>query len=447
MLNALRRAWNGFWFEPASSGPLGLLRMAMGLLATVSGLQLWPDRLAWFSERGLFPTAISDTWNSLAAPGPRPFNILRAFHPDWFITLFMTVFIIAAVLMTIGLWSRLATLLVFVGLNAIHDRNAAVNTAGSDCVLICMVFLLALAPSGAACSVDRLLRILRGGEDAEPPRIAPWPLRLAQIQVAVVYACTASSKLLGPQWRSGIAAYYPMSLPELRRFPVPLMDAHHIWFIHLVTYGALAIEVALALLVWLPVLRLPVLAAGVLLHLGIEYSLNLPLFSYLMIASYLAFITRADLDAFAAWLPRAIRLTSLRMTFDGECDFCRSVLLVIRFGDVLRRIAFLDYHQPGRLAGTGVSFEEAEKAAVAIDERGRRYAGFYAFRQAALRLPVLLPVVPFLYIPGVPRLGETAYKWVTENRSRLPVARRYGKKAGNTEAQDDGSAAQHEALR
>jgi len=448
MLKGIRRVWNGFWFEKVASGPLGLLRLVIGFLATVSGLQLWPDRLAWFSERGLFPTSISDTWNSLAAPGPRPLNFLHTFHSDWFITFFMAVFIAAALLMTVGLWSRVSTLIVYIGLNMIHDRNAAVNTAGSDCVLICMVFLLLLAPSGASCSVDRLFRILRGAEDDEAPRVAPWPLRLAQIQVAIVYAVTASSKLLGEQWRNGVAAYYPMSLPELSRFPVPLMDANHLWFVHFVTYSALAIEVALALLVWIPALRLPVLAGGVLLHLGIEYSLNLPLFSFLMIASYLSFIEQSDLEAFRVWLPRAIRLTRLRILFDGECEFCRSVLLILQFCDAFRRIEFLDYHQPQQLAQTGgIAFSDAEKSAIAVDERGRRYPGYYAFRQAALRIPVLLPFVPLLYIPGVPLLGETAYKWVTENRSHLPVARRYRKKAEDEEAPHDGSATQHKTLR
>ena len=121
MVKGIRRVWNGFWFEKVASGPLGLLRLVIGLLATVSGLQLWPDRLAWFSDRGLFPTSISDTWNSLAAPGPRPLNFLHTFHSDWFITFFMVVFIAAALLMRVGLLSRVSTLIVYIGLNMIHD--------------------------------------------------------------------------------------------------------------------------------------------------------------------------------------------------------------------------------------------------------------------------------------------------------------------------------------
>ena len=46
-------------------------------------------------------------------------------------------------------------------------------------------------------------------------------------------------------------------------------------------------------------------------------------------------------------------------------------------------------------------------------------------RQDLNRVPLLLPLMIMMYIPGVPALGERAYRWVTEHRSHLPVAGRY----------------------
>ena len=89
---------------------------------------------------------------------------------------------------------------------------------------------------------------------------------------------------------------------DLHRFPVPLMDADHLWLVNIATYGTLAVELALAFLVWVPRLRLYCLAAGVLMHLGIEYGMNIPLFSALMIAGYFPFLTQRDLDGFVALL-------------------------------------------------------------------------------------------------------------------------------------------------
>jgi predicted DCC family thiol-disulfide oxidoreductase YuxK len=256
--------------------------------------------------------------------------------------------------------------------------------------------------------------------------VVPWAWRLAQVQVSICYLTTFLLKMPGTLWPNGTAIYYPISTPEFRRFPLPFVDAQHIWLINVLTYGTLAIELALGTLVWVPRLRLYVLAAGVLLHLGIEYSLNIPLFGWLMVTSYLSFIKQSDLNWLTERLPPRLRLGALRVVYDGECDFCRSALLVVRYLDVLRRVSFHDYHKPEELAAaTGVTYEEADDAAVAVDDRDRKFAGFDAFRQIAWRTPALWMLVPLLYIPGVPPLGRRAYAWVAAHRKSLPVAPRY----------------------
>ena len=113
------------------------------------------------------------------------------------------------------------------------------------------------------------------------------------------------------------------------------------------------------------------------------------------------------------------------MVFDGECDFCKSSLLIVRFLDVYRQITFVDSHNEEALAWTGVRFEDAEEAAYAVRPDGTQFAGFDAFRQMAWQLPATVLIAPLLYVPGVPQVGRRVYAWVKDNRSRLPVAPRY----------------------
>jgi len=47
------------------------------------------------------------------------------------------------------------------------------------------------------------------------------------------------------------------------------------------------------------------------------------------------------------------------------------------------------------------------------------YHGYGAFRRLAWRLPLFWPLVPFLYLPGVPELGQRIYLWVARNRYHL----------------------------
>jgi hypothetical protein len=60
------------------------------------------------------------------------------------------------------------------------------------------------------------------------------------------------------------------------------------------TWGTMAIECALGPFVWIRELRLPVLAAGVALHLGMELFMNLYLFNVTMLVCLTLFIDPFD---------------------------------------------------------------------------------------------------------------------------------------------------------
>ncbi|HYW46190.1 MAG TPA: S8 family serine peptidase [Bryobacteraceae bacterium] len=155
------------------------------------------------------------------------------------------------------------------------------------------------APTGAALSVDRLIRKYRGGP-GEPPLVLPWAQRMIQIQTALVYLSTFYWKLLGHTWVDGTALYYVLHLSEFKQFYVPGADNPAV--IKLMTWSTLAIEFSLGTLVWIRPLRYWVLLAGICLHAAIEYALNIPLFSLTIVASYLNFVDPRDLDAARAWL-------------------------------------------------------------------------------------------------------------------------------------------------
>ena len=430
-------------------------------------LLLWPDRFLWFSERGVLSLAQSNAFYGPMASLPR-LDVL-AWTGDAGVTPLFVVLIGAAVLLTLGVWSRVAAFAVWACVMTLHNRTLPIHNSG-DTIMQVMALYLVLSPCGAACSADRLRRILKGTEGDIPPLAPGWAQRLMQLQVATVYACTSLSKWFGDadthwhlsRWRDGTAVWFPLHLPDSRRFPIPFVETYPHVMIPLLTYGTLAIETSLWTLVWFPRLRLYVLAAGVLLHLGIEYSLNIPLFSALMMASYLVFLRQSDLEHLVGWvqgnpspsLPEAERVkespnltplplregpgvgsspqtwgaggASLRVVYDGECDFCKSSLLIVHFLDALHLLTFVDYHNAGEMQIVpGVRFADAENAAIAVDRKDRQHAGFFAFRQIARRLPAVWPLAPLMYVPGVPWVGVRVYAWVAQNRSRLPVAPRF----------------------
>ena len=64
----------------------------------------------------------------------------------------------------------------------------------------------------------------------------------------------------------------------------------------MLTFGTLALELSLGLLVWNRRLRPWVLLGGVGLHLGIDYAIRVGFFSYAILVLYVAFIPPETMD-------------------------------------------------------------------------------------------------------------------------------------------------------
>jgi predicted DCC family thiol-disulfide oxidoreductase YuxK len=75
------------------------------------------------------------------------------------------------------------------------------------------------------------------------------------------------------------------------------------------------------------------------------------------------------------------------------------------------------------LAGR-VSREELSEAIHCLARDGRIYRGARAIRFVGMRLPLLVPVALFLWIPGVIQIAEIVYAYVSRNR--LVLSRLFG---------------------
>ncbi|HEY9788041.1 MAG TPA: HTTM domain-containing protein, partial [Candidatus Obscuribacterales bacterium] len=99
--------------------------------------------------------------------------------------------------------------------------------------------------------------------------------------------------------------YYTARLEEYAHFPVPILF-DHLSTCQLLTWGTLLIEFSLCTLIWSRRFRKYVLLIGVIFHLGIDWSMNIPLFEYIMIAYYLNFLE-------PAFVMRSIVFVRMRM--------------------------------------------------------------------------------------------------------------------------------------
>ncbi len=278
-LAQLGSGWRRFWFEPRPSSTLALFRIAFGLLVTGWTLSLVPTLFDFFGTKGVAPGSFENfpgDWGLLPNPAGTP-TLLLAF----------AVLLAGSVALTLGLFTRVAAIVVWAGVLSFEHANTLIGNSG-DGLIRNLAFYLMFAPSGIALSLDRLRR--SRGDFWSFPEVAPWALRLIQIQLSVGYLSAVWQKVQSDLWRGGTAVSYAMRLEDIHRFPIPGFITHSTMLVEAMTYGTLLLELSLAILVWNRAARPWVMTFGVLMHLTIDYSILIGFFSLAMFVTYLAFL-------------------------------------------------------------------------------------------------------------------------------------------------------------
>jgi hypothetical protein len=278
-LTALSSAWQRFWFQPQSTSSLAVFRIAFGLVATLWTATLAPNLLTFFGPHGVLPTP--------PGGGPGTWGLLDVWNSSTAVVGLFVATLAACVALTVGWCSRPAALLVWIGIVSFEQRNGLVTNSG-DGLIRNLAFLCALSPCGSALSLDRL----RSAPERfwEFPARAPWALRLIQVQVSIGYLAAVWHKTGNALWREGSAVSYVLRMQDTNRLPAPSFLTHSVVLTELLTFGTLAVELSVGVLVWNRAARPWVLLLGVCLHLSIDASIMVGFFSYAMIAAYLAFV-------------------------------------------------------------------------------------------------------------------------------------------------------------
>jgi vitamin K-dependent gamma-carboxylase-like protein len=313
-MNGLGNAWRAFFGEERDALVLGLLRLAISALLFFNGLRL----ILELSQNGYFADyfhlpMIPEQW----LPSRTGYQLLLGLQA------------LASLCAFIGLWPREA-LLTASGLGLYFLACDRLQYHNNRYALLLLGLLLAFTPC------DRSFSLVRGRAHTLPreQRSAPtFARRLFQIQVSLIYLGSTGGKLLDADWRSGQVLF-------LRFAHVPEFCAQHglavpawalsiltsAWFASVAAKAAIASELFIALGIWVPRARRLALWLGVVFHVGIELTANVELFSWLMVASYLAFVVpevRERRFEFVAHDARASLLARLVGLFDWCARFER----------------------------------------------------------------------------------------------------------------------------
>lgn len=271
-------AWWAFWFQPKPAYTLGAVRIAFGAIAVAWTLSLLPDLDEFFGSDGIVPRQ----------PGsPYEWGVFEIWTADRALIVGWSLLLVAAIAMTVGWHSRLAALIVFVLIMSFEFRNPYIFNSGDNLIRVEALFL-ALSPCGAALSLDQLRA---KGLFWSAQMRAPWPIRLMQIQLTLIYLSTFQVRMTGETWPDGSALSYALRLEDMLIIPAPQWISTSAFLMNLATWGTLFLELLIGILVWNRRFRPWVLAAGLLLHCFILATVAVGFFTPAMLVLYLAFVS------------------------------------------------------------------------------------------------------------------------------------------------------------
>ncbi len=286
----LWRAWKTFWFQPQTPEPVALFRILIGfLILQILTVSIGGEFLNWYGAHSIVQNETSRRffWNS----EPR-FDLLLAFPTDGSMQMYFYSVIVAAICMTFGFCTRVSCIYVALALVSMHHHNPF-NINGGDAFVRLMSFYLCFSNCGDYFSIDRWLAEKRTKGPLPVVAKPAWALRMMQVQLAIVYLHTFACKVNGIQWWDGTAVYFATRLEDLMRMRMPLFDS--MLFCQFLSWYTLVVEFAMFTLVWIKEVRYYVLVSAVILHLGIDLAINLPVFEWAFIFALITFVEPEDL--------------------------------------------------------------------------------------------------------------------------------------------------------
>jgi hypothetical protein len=223
--------------------------------------------------------------------------------------------------------------------------------------------------------------------------------------MSLLYVTAAWSKSMGVNWVNGTALYYIYHLDQFHRFPVPLW-VQSAALVKVGTWLTLVIELSLGVLVWFKELRHFVLLVGVVFHLAIEYSLNIPLFEWILISTYVLFLSPADLKWIKNQIARVFRFAfrePVTVTYDGSLIRIGRAVRTLQAIDIFHQVRFLDIHTGAAESGIAVQVHNGLSVAT---RRGVR-TGFGALPAIARAMPLQWPLAVPALLLSVPATRQT----------------------------------------
>ena len=405
-----------FCFAPRSPALLGFCRL---LFFALMFWFFWPREYA--------------TWGDLPASMQNNriffFRLLRlpvAPHD----TLAILEFLWKATLLTsaIGLFTRVSMITAaLTGFYIVGVPNNFGKTGHGEGILILTTFILAFSRAGDAWSIDSLRRAWIS-RDPDRARAVPrsgeynWPIKMVWLLMSLIMLGAGVTKLRwsGLDWvltdnlSTTILQHYYGGYSEPPT-DLGLWIAQHKTLCKVIAGMTILIELAFPLAMFSRLARAMLVPAMFLAQVGIYLMMGVNFTQFMFV--YLFWIPWDRIGALFSGV--AQQRGRYVMLYDGSCGLCKGVASVVVRLDLLGRIEPMDVLHDWKRVHERFGFLDQQKCLTdmhVIRPDGTPVSRFIAYRNLAWAMPATWIVLPLLYFPGVPEIGDRIYQYVATHR-------------------------------
>jgi hypothetical protein len=379
---------------------LAIMRIGVGALILVDLLLRGSSFTAFLGDRGVMSREMSMSVNSGWHWSLYWINA----EPIWAVAL-MTIAAGFALMLMLGMRTRIASVASFILLASLHTRNPYLQQGG-DNLLLLLTFWGCFLPWGERASIDASM--------VRQPRVSNRYFSTVSIalvlQVMSVYFFSALLKT-GVEWvRDGTGIYYALQNDQVAFGLASLWRdwhaftgilTHYVWWLELI--GPI---LALSPL-WFAGFRTLVVVALVAMEIGFMFNLRIGLFPFISSLSLIAILPSSVMDFL--WRSEKKDKPLIKMYFDKECTFCEKTCYLLRY--LLGLNATIAAAQDDKQIGPIL---ERENSWVVVDEQGvqrLRWEALVFVVQASGRFSSVAKVME-----KAGAGGDRVYNWIGVHR-------------------------------
>jgi hypothetical protein len=241
--------------------------------------------------RLLYDSSSFDKWH-----GDAEFYYIPLNWMDHNYTLFYYVYIVLAILMLVGYGRNLTVFLVYV-CNDITQHANGFTLDGGDNLLKFLLFYLSFCDSFQYFVLRR--QTLRPAWRQELSNLfTNTGVFLIIAHLLLVYFISGTGKAHSEVWYNGTALYYILNNDRFSIGPWNTYLTQNVYFVVLGTYSTMMWEIAFPFLIWIKSLRFPLIAFGIVLHMGIFFMMMIHEFEIIFISTYGFFYSDQEFKQF-----------------------------------------------------------------------------------------------------------------------------------------------------